>query len=435
MTEADDDLPGRAFDLALLRRLWPFVQPYRAAFAGSLGILALSFCIELLGPWLLRSSIQGPMSAPGLAPAERYTGLLWHASAFLGVVLLGSLCSFGYGRLTAWNGQRVVRDVRRKLFEALLAAPLSFHEKNAAGKLTTRVTSDVENLNELIATGVLQSSFDLLKILGVLAALFFLDVELALFTLSATPVVVVLSMLFRARAQRAYRAVRQRLARQNAYTAEAIAGIRTTRALLREDEVQRRYAAHNDATSRAWRETVHHFSLFFALVDFALRATSIGLLWFGGQAVLAGQAEPGMFLQFWLYFGMLTAPIKELGEKYNVLQSAFASAERIFAILDVAPFPPPQAAYREPPPGPLAVEFRDVTFAYGEGAPALRKVSFAAARGTTLAVVGPTGAGKSTLLGLVSRLRDVDAGAVLVGGIDVRDWDPAALRRRIAVVA
>ncbi len=268
-----------------------------------------------------------------------------------------------------------------------------------------------------------------------LAALFFLDVELALFTLSATPVVVVLSMLFRARAQRAYRAVRQRLARQNAYTAEAIAGIRTTRALLREDEVQRRYAAHNDATSRAWRETVHHFSLFFALVDFALRATSIGLLWFGGQAVLAGQAEPGMFLQFWLYFGMLTAPIKELGEKYNVLQSAFASAERIFAILDVRPFPPPGTVRREPPPGPLAVEFRDVTFAYGDGPPALRKVSFAAARGTTLAVVGPTGAGKSTLLGLVSRLRDVDAGAVLVGGIDVRDWDPAALRRRVAVVA
>jgi ABC-type multidrug transport system fused ATPase/permease subunit len=353
------------------------------------------------------------------------------------VTALGTWFGYLYGQLTAWNGQRVIRDVRRRLFDHVLHLGASFHERNPAGKLTTRVTSDVENLNELIATGVLQSAFDLLKIVGVLAALFVLDLRLALFTLATTPVVIVLSLVFRRNAQRAYRAVRGKLALQNAYTAEVIGGVRATRAYGRQREVLARYAALNADTAVAWRDTVFHFSVFFALVDFALRASSIGLLWFGGSAVLRGDAEPGAFVQFWLYYGLLTAPIKELGEKYNVLQAAFASTERIFAILGESRFPPAvtPAPSAEPRRGAATVEFRSVSFAYRPGEPVLRDVSFRVAAGGTVAVVGPTGAGKTTLLSLVSRLRDVDSGAVLVDGRDVRQWDVGALRRRVAVVA
>lgn len=410
-------------------------RPDRRAFSASLLLLVFSFFVELAGPWLLRSAIDGPMRDATRTTDERTLSLWMHALAFFGVVLLGTACSYVYGRLAAWNGQRVVRDVRRALFDHLLRAPLSFHEKSAAGKLTTRVTSDVENLNELIATGVLQSAFDLLKITGVLAALFFLDLRLALFTVATTPIVIVISILFRKNAQRAYRAVRGKLALQNAYTAEAIGGVRATRAYLREAAVQGRYEELNADTAQAWRATVFHFSVFFALVDFALRATSIGLLWFGGSAVLRGEAEPGMFVQFWLYFGMLTSPIKELGEKYNVLQAAFASAERIFAILGVAAFPPQPHGTRCAPDGPLSIAFRSVSFGYRDDERVLDDVTFEAKPGQTVAIVGPTGAGKSTILSLVSRLRDPQHGNVAIGGVDAVDWDLHALRRRVGVVA
>lgn len=433
-----DDLPEARFQFDFLRRLWPFVRPYRRGFAACLGILLVSFLLEMAGPWLLRHAIDGPMR--GTAPRDERLGeLVWYGLAFLFTTLAGAGLGYVYGLLTAWNGQRVIRDVRRHLFDHLLSTGLAFHEKNPAGKLTTRVTSDVENLNELIATGVLQSVFDLLKIAGVLVVLFFLDVELALFTLATTPVVVVLSVLFRRNAQRAYREVRGKLALQNAYTTELIGGVRTTRAFGREADVAARYAERNAATATAWRATVLHFSVFFSLVDLALRATTVGLLWFGGSAVLDGTLQPGQFVQFWLYYGLLSAPVKELGEKYNVLQAAFASCERVFGILAEPRFPPPRpghaAGLPSPRRGAARIEFDDVGFAYGDHAPVLAGVSFTAEPGQTIAVVGPTGAGKTTLLALVARLRDVSSGTVRLDGVDVRDLDLSMLRRRVAYVA
>ena len=435
----DDDLPEGRIQLGFLGRLWPFVRPYRRGFAVCLLILLVSFLLELAGPWLLRHAIDGPMRDRSASHDDRLTALAWCGGGFLATTVLGAVLGYVYGLLTAWNGQRVIRDVRRRLFEHLLACPLSFHERNPAGKLTTRVTSDVENLNELIATGVLQSVFDLLKIGGVLVVLFFLDLELALFTVATTPIVVVISIVFRRNAQRAYRAVRSKLALQNAWTTELIGGIRTTRAFGREAEVERRYATRNQETALAWRDTVLHFSVFFALVDFALRATTVGLLWFGGSAVLDGTLQPGQFIQFWLYYGLLSGPVKELGEKYNVLQAAFASCERVFQLLAEPRFPPARApgttAQRSPRSGRARVEFEHVTFAYGAHAAVLHDVSFTAEPGQTIAIVGPTGAGKTTVLSLVARLREVTGGSVRIDGVDVRDIELGDLRRRTAYVA
>ncbi|MEZ6038087.1 MAG: ABC transporter ATP-binding protein [Planctomycetota bacterium] len=435
---ADDQHEGR-FQLRFLRQLWPFVRPYRRGFAACLLILLVSFGLELAGPWLLRHAIDGPMRDADADTAARQRSLWIYGLAFLGVTVGGALLGYVYGLLTAWNGQRVIRDVRRFLFDHLLGTSLAFHERNTAGKLTTRVTSDVENLNELISTGVLQSLFDLLKIFGVLGVLFFLDVELAVFTVATLPIVVVLSVLFRKNAQRAYRAVRGRLALQNAYGTELIGGVRTTRAYGREAEVAAKYAERNAATTASWLDTVLHFSVFFSLVDFALRATTVGLLWYGGAAVLDGDMEPGQFIQFWLYFALLTSPVRELGEKYNVLQAAFASCERIFGLLAEPRFPPPLPAGATAKPSPrrgvAEIEFDAVSFAYGDGPPVLREVSFQAKPGEHVAIVGPTGAGKTTLLTLVSRLRDVVGGSVRVDGVDVRELDLSQLRRRVAVVA
>ena len=435
----DDDLPVARFQLGFLKDLWPFVRPYKRGFFACLLILLVSFGLELLGPWLIKLAIDGPMSDATADEGERLSMLWWYGGGFIAVTIGGALLGYVYGLLTAWNGQRVIRDVRRNLFSHVMSTGLSFHERNATGKLTTRVTSDVENLNELISTGVLQSVFDLLKIFGVLAVLFFLDFELALFTLATTPIVIILSVIFRKKAQQAYRAVRSRLALQNAFATELIGGIRTTRAYGREDAIAARYAERNQATTDSWKDTVHHFSVFFSLVDLALRATTVGLLWFGGKAVLGGEMLPGEFIQFWLYFALLSGPIRELGEKYNVLQAAFASCERIFQLLAEPIFPPPRtdgtAAIDSPKSGVAKITFEDVTFAYGDGPTVLDGISFTAERGQTIAIVGPTGAGKTTLLSLVSRLREVGSGSVKVDDIDVRELDTSQLRRRIAFVA
>ena len=435
----EDELPEARFQLSFIKELWPFVRPYKRGFAACLLILFLSFGLELLGPWLMRLAIDGPMRNATDDQSNRLTMLWWYGAGFVGVTLGGALLGYIYGLLTAWNDQGVIRNVRRTLFSHVLSTSLSFHERNPAGKLTTRITSDVENLNELIATGVLQSLFDLLKIVGVLGVLFFLDVELAIFTVATTPVVVILSIIFRKKAQAAYRAVRSRLALQNAFATELIGGIRTTRAYGREDAISRRYAERNQATTAAWLDTVLHFSVFFSLIDFALRATTVGLLWFGGMAVLDGDMRPGQFIQFWLYFTLLSGPIRELGEKYNVLQAAFASCERIFQLL-AEPIFPPKRPHDLPPAarsrrGVAKLSFEHVRFAYADGQMVLNDISFVAEPGTTVAIVGPTGSGKTTLLSLVSRLRDVGSGSVKVDDVDVRDLDLSQLRRRIAFVA
>ncbi len=435
----EDELPQARFQLSFLRDLWPFVRPYKRGFITCLAILFLSFGLEMLGPLLMRLAIDGPMRNASATESERLSMLWRYGIGFVGVTIGGALLGYIYGLLTAWNGQRVIRDVRRNLFAHILSTNLSFHERNAAGKLTTRVTSDVENLNELISTGVLQSVFDLLKIFGVLIALFFLDFELALFTLATTPIVVILSIAFRKKAESSYRAVRSRLALQNAFATELIGGIQTTRAYGREEAIIGRYAKRNQATTDAWQDTVLHFSVFFSLIDFALRATTIGILWFGGKAVLGAEMLPGEFIQFWLYFALLSGPIRELGEKYNVLQAAFASCERIFQLLAEPIFPPPQTDNHAPiacaKSGAAKIAFEDVVFAYGDGPTVLDGVSFTALPGQTVAIVGPTGAGKTTLLTLVSRLRDACSGSVKVDDIDVRNLDISQLRSRIAFVA
>ncbi|MCR9248328.1 MAG: ABC transporter ATP-binding protein/permease [bacterium] len=431
-----DDAPTGKFSFDFLRRLWPFVRPYRRGFLACLLILLVSFVLELLGPYLLRLAIDGPITATDQSTDERLSMLLWLGVGFLGTIGGGAVLGYVYGLLTAWNGQRVIRDVRRFLFDHVLRTPLRFHEKNPAGKLTTRITSDVENLNELIATGVLQSIFDLMKIAGVVVVLFYLDAPLALFTVATTPALLIISLLFRKRAERAYRAVRSRLALQNAFTTELIGGIGTTRAFGREAGIAARYRERNRETADAWRGAVLHFSVFFALIDLAMRMTTVGLLWFGGSAVLEGTLQPGQFVQFWICYQLLTSPIKQLGEKYNVLQAAFASCERVFQILDEPTFPPPGGRnLPSPQKGKAEIRFDGVGFEYLTGEPVLHDVSFTAKPGETVAIVGPTGSGKSTLLALISRLRDATSGEVRVDDEDVRDLDPIALRRRIAFVA
>ncbi len=430
----DEETVNQTLDFSYLRLLWPFVRPYRRAFLACVIMLVLSFLVELAGPYLIRLIIDGPAGDALTEGSEDYSRVWWLGLGLFGSTFAGIFLGYHYTMLTAKNGQRVIRDLRLRLFDHLLRLGPSFYDKNPSGRLVTRITSDVENLNELISTGVLQTLFDLLRIFGILGALFLIDLRLALYTLLVTPLVLGVSLLFRKYARAAYRRVRGCLGRLNAFFSEMIGGMRTVRAFGQEAAVLGHFSKLNRETQGAWRQTVLHFALFFAIVDLVLRWSNAGLLLVGGTGILAGTITIGIFVQFYLYFGKLTEPIKALGEKYNVLQSAFASCERIFKILGETPMPLEVDAPIESQPGPAKLEFRAVDFEYLPNTPILTGIDFQVEPGSTCAIVGPTGAGKSTILSLVSRMYDPSSGQVLLNGDSLHELSLRSLRRRIAVV-
>ena len=424
----------KTLDWALVSRLWPFLRPYARSLVLTLLLLGALFVVELAGTFLLRFTFDGPI-ADAIAGRTVPPGEIWLIGGGYGVyVLLFAGLGYAYAIATAWTGQRVIRDVRTALFAHLMRLSPRFFDKNPAGKLVTRVTSDVENLNELISTGLLQTLFDLVKIVGILGFLFWIDWRLAAFTVLVTPLVAVISLFFRRYARDSYRKVRGRLARQNAFTGEMIGGMRTTRVFGQEDAVTAHYRELNRDTQQSWLLTVFHFSLFFSVMDVVIRLAQAGILWLGASRIAGDTLTAGVFVQFWMLFNKLSDPIRELGEKYNVLQSAFSSTERIFQILDDRSLLAERSDARTSAPGPARVRFEHVGFAYVAGYPVLQDASFTLEPGQCFAIVGPTGAGKSTLLGLLSRLMDPEQGRVLLDEVDLRDLTLASLRRRIAVV-
>jgi ATP-binding cassette subfamily B protein len=430
----EEERDYREMDWTLLRRIWPFVRPYKLAFLLCLGSLLVSFGLEALRPYLLKLVLDGPVEE-ALSGKSVDEDAVWTLGA---VFLFSTALSVGIGYFFTWtttlNAQRIIRDVRGHLYRHLLRLSPRYFDRNPAGKLVTRVTSDVENLNELISTGVLQTLFDLLKIVGLLSLMFVIQWQLALFTLGTIPVVLGASLLFRKFARDSFRRVRGHQARLNGFAAEAVGGVTATRVFDQEGTVQAHFDELNEKTKSSWLRTVFHFALFFSIVDMVIHLMQVGLLWFGGNAILDGTMTWGVFVQFWIYLAMVTEPIKQLGEKYNVLQSAFASSERIFQIIDQPIDPVPAENPRQTTRGPATLRCENLHFAYTDKTPVLRDVSFEVPAGKTIAIVGPTGAGKSTVLSMLSRLQDPDSGRVSINGVDLRELDIARLRQRIAVV-
>ena len=444
MTRPPEPIPAREW--SGLGRLWPFVRRYRASFAIGLVMLAASFAVELTGPWLLRLAIDGPIADAARTGVAEWPPVVRLGLCYLGITLAGLALGYGYGLLTAWNGQRVVRDVRRTTFRHTLGLSLGFFDRHPSGQLVTRITTDVENLNELIATGLLQSLFDLLKLVGIVIALFWIDPTLAWIGTLALPVLALISLGFRARARRSYSAVRRDLAEQNAFLSEAIGGVATSKQCGQQAHVLDRYSALNHNTKSSWLRTVLHFSVFFSLIDLSIYWSQGLLLWVGGGHVIDGSLSIGVFVQFWLYFGKLMDPIRQLGEKLNILQSALASGERIFDLLDQPPEPAraralaiprdiPATAPLHPTPGtPAGIRFEGVSFGYSPAHTVVRDLEFTVPGGSTTAVVGRTGAGKSTLLHLAATLYEPSAGRIWIHGQPTDETPIDALRARIGLV-
>ena len=434
----EDEVLGRAVDARLLRRLGKFLRPHLAWFLWSTGALGVVSVLDLLPTHLVKVALDGPVAdaLAGRGSAAEAAGELARLCALFGGALLVAFVLRGFQRW-AINvaGQRTMLDLRTAVFRHVHSQPLAFFDRNPVGRLVTRVVHDVESLNEVLTSGVDALFHDLLKLAAIVAVLVWIDARLALVTFLVLPPLLWCANVFRTSNRAAFREVRGRVAALNSYLQEAVTGIRVIQLFVQERRAAKAFLGHNEALMRGHLRTVLNYSWFFPAVEILGSCAKALLLWYGGGRILAGGLTLGEFVQFFLLLDYFFEPIRDVSEKYNLMQSAMASSERIFRVLDTkADLVPPADPQPLPEPARGEIEFEKVSFSYRDGEPVLQDLSFRVKPGEKVAIVGATGAGKTTVISLLTRMYDPTAGAVRVDGVDVRRADPAALRCRVAVV-
>jgi ATP-binding cassette subfamily B protein len=427
----EDEIIGAAYDARLMRRLMGYVRPYRAAVALAVVLLLLTSAASLVGPYIVRIAIDDHIT-PG-----RLEGLGVVILAYLGALTAAFVLRYAQTYMMARVGQHAMYDLRMELLTHLQRLSVGFYTRQPVGRLVTRVTNDIEALNEMITQGVVAIFGDLVTLVGIVAILLYLDWRLALATMLVLPAIILFTARFRAMAREAYRAIRVRLARINAFLNEHIMGMGIVQLFGREAREQARFEELNREHLAATMVSLRSFAIFHPVVG-AMSAVAVAIIiGYGGAQALAGTISVGLVVAFVQYAQRFFEPIEDLAEKYNILQAAMASAERLFRLLD-------EPVEVEDPPAPVRadrvrgeIEFRNVWFAY-ESLPehdwVLRDVSFRIRAGESVAFVGHTGAGKSSIINLITRFYDPQQGCVLVDGSDVRGWDQRDLRRHIGLV-
>src|SRR3954468_28950 len=427
----DQDEPlDRGYDAALLRRLLVYLRPY-----GSLTILAILLLLAgaglaLIGPLLTQRALD-------VAIPRHDLGLLGTlAGVFLAALLLEFVVEYGQTLLTTFIGQRVMYDLRMQIFGHLQRLSISFFDRNPVGRLMTRVTSDVETLNELFSSGLVTVFGDVFTLMAIMTMMLVVDWRLALVTFSVIPLVWLTAMVFRRRVREAFRDIRTRLARLNAYLQERLSGMRVVQLFGREQESADRFAELNREHLQAHLRSITIYAVFFPMVEVLTAIAMALLLYYGGLRTLSGTLTVGVLAAFIQLTRRFFQPLQDLSEKFNLLQSAMASSERVFGLLDepVAVLEPPHPV-RLAQPVRGAVRFEGVWFRYSPDGPwVLRDVSFTASPGQTIALVGHTGAGKTTIVNLLLRFYDPDRGRILIDGTDIRELSTSDLRSLIGFV-
>lgn len=427
---ATDDVAAGGGDRGLGRRLLAYVRPYRLGVAGAVALLLLEAGLALVGPLLTQRAIDVAIPARD-ADMLRTLGL-W----FLGALILSFVAEYAQTVLTAWVGQRVMSDLRRQIFERLQRLSIPFFDRQPVGRLVTRVTSDVETLNELFSSGVVTVIGDLATLLAISAMMLAIDWRLALVAFAVLPAMGLVVALFRRAMRDAFRDIRGAVARMNGDLQEYLSGVRVVQLFHREAAVGTAFDAVNRAHRDAQLRSITLYALFFPVVEVLTALAVALLLWYGGLQHLDGTLTVGVLAAFIQLVRRFFQPLQDLAEKFNLLQSAMASGERIFRLLDTpVEVPEPSAPLTLPLPARGEVVFEDVWFRYADDAPwALRGVSFRAAPGETIALVGHTGAGKSTVLSLLLRFYAPTRGRILVDGVDLAQLAHADLRGRIGLV-
>jgi ATP-binding cassette subfamily B multidrug efflux pump len=443
----EDAILGKAYDARLVRRLLGYVRPYRWTVALAILLLLAASLADLSGPSLYRVAIDryitphAPAAAQGEArpgaagtPAEM-RGLAAVAVLYLLILAAGFAARWAQTYLMQYVGQRVMADLRMRMVDHLQHLSIGFFTRTPVGRLVTRVTNDVDALNELITSGAVAIFGDLFTLVGIMGVMLWMNWRIALATFAVLPLVAAVTERFRIRSREAYRAVRTRLARINAYLSEHLTGMTVTQLFTREARSLRDFDALNASYLGANLEATANFSRFYPTIQVLGTVGVAVLLWYGGGQSLRGIATLGVLVAAIQYAERFFDPIRDLSDKFNILQAAMASAERIFRVLDE-----PVAVEDPPDPMPLPrvqgrIEFRDVWFAYEEGAGwALRGIALVIAPGERVAFVGHTGAGKTSIINLLARFYDPQRGQILLDGVDLRRLRQRELRRHIGIV-
>lgn len=448
----EDRVEARGIDVRLLRRLLSYLSPHKGLIAIALAGLVLGTACQLAGPYIIKLVIDRNITPRVL------DGMAWRIALYL-AALAGGM-GFLYLQMFTVSviGQRVILTIRTEMFGRLQRLPVSFFDRTPTGRVMTRLTSDVEALQDLISSGLVSTVGSVATLVGIAAILLWMNAALALVTFAVLPGLLLFVELLKKFIREANREMRRKLARLNAYLQEHVSGVAVVKAFVQEEKSGRGFDACNDEYAAESIRLTNFYSVYFPGVELFASVAVALLLWQGGIRVIAGAVTFGTLVAFLEYAQKFFNPIKDISDKYNILQSALASSERIFQVLDtevspeyLPPFPgrkpPPEAAEGAPREGarhssPPAIEFRDVWFSYPKATGeeeekremVLRGVSFALAEGETGAIVGATGAGKTTILNLLCRFYEISRGEIRLFGRDIREIPREELRRMISLV-
>ena len=441
----EEDVLGKAYDAVLMRRLLGYLRPYKPQVAIALSAIIAASALQLVQPWLVKIAIDRYIATGNLA------GLDWVAGAFLATLL----ASFALEYLQTWTlqmtGQRIMYDMRMQIYGHLQRSDLQFYDRNPVGRLMTRVTTDVDVLNDLFTAGVVSIFGDVFTLIGIMIVLMMMDWRLAIVAFSVLPLIFFVTQWFRRNVRESYRTVRLWIARINAFLQEHITGMSTVQLFRRERRTHERFDEINRTHRDANVESIFYYAVFYPAIEVIGALASALIIWFGGLRTLEGGLTLGSLVAFLQYSQRFFRPISDMSEKFNVLQAAMASSERIFKLLDTeakigagptpeprAPIPEARVSSPEPRvPSPLipsSLVFDNVSFAYNGTDFVLRDVSFDVQPGERVGIVGATGAGKSTLINLLLRFYDVSSGRILVDGVDIRQMELARLRTLFSLV-
>jgi ATP-binding cassette subfamily B protein len=430
-----DEVQGKSYDSMLMRRILGYLRPYRRLVALSIFLIVFVSAFQLAPPYLVKVAIDRYLDPANPLPVEeRYSGLMIVVGIFAAVLILGFIVSYLQIYVMSFVGQRVMFDLRMQIFSHLQKMEVSYFDKNPVGRLMTRLTSDVEVLNDTFTSGVVAIFLDLFTLLLIMGVLCYLNLRLALITFLLIPLIFVCALVFRAKVRESYNRVRKRVAAINAFLQENITGISVVQIFNRQKRQYEKFTRLNKKIYDAHIQSIMAYAIFFPTIEILSSIAIALILWFGGTNVLQGTITFGALVAFIQYAQRFYRPISDLSEKYNILQSAMASSERIFALLDTKPRIVDPARPSQLPSAPGEVVFENVSFSYDPDKEVLKDVSFRVAPGEKVAIVGYTGAGKTTIINLLSRFYDVDQGRILLDGEDIRRFKLGDLRGYVATV-
>jgi ATP-binding cassette subfamily B protein len=426
-TQQEESL-GKVYDLRLIKRLWKFIAPYKLLFWSAMALLPLQQAFGLAQPYLMKIGIDRFIDGRDPQGLQN-VGLL-----FFGALMGETIALFFHYYLSMHVAQRCLADLRVAIFSHVQELPMSYFDRNPVGRLVTRMTTDVDVLQEMFSSGVMTLISDFIMLFWIIGVMLYIDVKLALVSLALIPPMALAINFFRVKARYTYRQIRERIARINAYLGEAISGMAVIQLFAREEKSYREFDELNGAHRDAYHASNLYEAALYSMVEAAGSVSVALLLWYGGGEVLHGVIGIGTLVAFKEYIHRFFVPLRDFSQKYAVMQSAMSSAERIFQLLDtpVTIESPKNALIPRPFRG--EVVFDNVWFQYKAEDPVLKGVSFRIEPGEKIAMVGATGSGKTTTIKLLNRFYDIQKGSIKVSGVDVRDWDLKALRQHIGVV-